>query len=595
METVTSSQLPMAPAGAPAGGGDAAETTAATVTVVHGAASRELSETGQEPGRSAESQSGARGNGAAGSSSLDTQSHAWVEAVREREATRMRMFAKFVLLISSSNLVVLFLVGGHPTVKRAAALGLVACVLSGAWLAWHTRKLQDFSMKRVAFLAYILAVATFPCVYFWGIFSPASAVVMIGISFLGLGASERGAFFVYLASALTLGGAAVLVVAGVVADPGIFNAAGASLLEVILAQVFVQILLLSAYLIALVNRRSNLTALARLEKAARAIALREALLLEARQDLDRALEVRGMGRYSDQKLGEYQLGEVLGRGGMGEVYSAEHATSGSLAAVKLLHPEAMARPQQVTRFLREAEIAGRLRSPHVVQILEVGRMGEVPFIVMERLSGHDLAHHLRTRRRLSSEHVIDLLRQVGRGLADAHEAGIVHRDLKPQNIFLAENPAGGSNWKILDFGVSKLADSSGTLTQGHVIGTPAYMAPEQATGQEVDRRSDLYSLGVIAYRSLTGTPAFADRDIPSLLLQVVCAMPRQPSTLAPLSEDVDRVLALFLAKAPETRLASAAEMADALEAAAAGQLESGLRARADALLEAHPWGTRRVP
>jgi len=169
---------------------------------------------------------------------------------------------------------------------------------------------------------------------------------------------------------------------------------------------------------------------------------------------------------------------------------------------------------------------------------------------------------------------------------------VVHRDLKPHNLFLSEKQ-GHHVWKLLDFGVSKLASRSGTLTAGHVVGTPGYMAPEQARGEDVDHRADGYALAAIVYRCLTGHPAFTGKDVPTTLYDVVYKMPTRPSLLASeLGTDVDRVLALGLAKDRNQRFGAATELAEALAAAVDDRLDGKLRARADALIAAHPWGTR---
>jgi serine/threonine-protein kinase len=186
-----------------------------------------------------------------------------------------------------------------------------------------------------------------------------------------------------------------------------------------------------------------------------------------------------------------------------------------------------------------------------------------------------------------------MVQQIAAGLTVAHTTGVVHRDLKPHNLFLAEQ-GGVLTWKLLDFGVSKLADSGGTLTAGHVIGTPGYMAPEQAKSEDVDQRADVYALAAIAYRCLTGHPPFTGKDVPTTLYDVVYKMPTRPSLLVELPADVDRALALGMAKQRGERLASAAELADVLTRAAAGELAPALRARADALIARHAWGQRLV-
>jgi serine/threonine-protein kinase len=238
--------------------------------------------------------------------------------------------------------------------------------------------------------------------------------------------------------------------------------------------------------------------------------------------------------------------------------------------------------------LREVHIAAELDSPHVVRVLEVGSEGApLPYLAMERLQGEDLAQILRRERRLKSTRVIELVRQAGRGIAAASAAGIVHRDIKPQNLFLCEGRP--RLWKILDFGVSKRVASDGALTQGEAIGTPHYMAPEQATGNEVDMRADLYGLGAIAYRALTGHQPFSGSDIAAILFKVVCAMPQRPSALVDVDPDVDLALAIALAKTPDKRFDDAEELADALAAALRGKLGDAYRRRAGELLAELPW------
>jgi serine/threonine-protein kinase len=166
----------------------------------------------------------------------------------------------------------------------------------------------------------------------------------------------------------------------------------------------------------------------------------------------------------------------------------------------------------------------------------------------------------------------------------------VHRDIKPQNLFAVDGADGKRLWKVLDFGVSKLA-ASGTLTQGHIIGTPGYMAPEQARGGEVGPKADVFSLTVIAYRALTGRPAFSGRDMPRVLFDVCYVQPMRPSKLVPLPDDVERVLALGMAKDAEAR-PGALELATALRAAFDERLDEALRRRADAILQREPWGKK---
>jgi len=186
--------------------------------------------------------------------------------------------------------------------------------------------------------------------------------------------------------------------------------------------------------------------------------------------------------------------------------------------------------------------------------------------------------------RLGLPALAELIRHVGAGLDAAWAAGIIHRDIKPQNLFHDRT------WKILDFGVATLIDeSSGTLTQGAIIGTPSYMAPEQAQGKRLDGRADLYALAAVAYRCATGRHPFSGADTPALLYAVVHKMPARPGESAELPGDVDRWFALALAKLPGDRFATGAELSAAFDAAMTDALDPRLRKRADALLRRLAW------
>jgi serine/threonine protein kinase len=251
----------------------------------------------------------------------------------------------------------------------------------------------------------------------------------------------------------------------------------------------------------------------------------------------------------------------------------------------------MHHPGSIERFLREARAAGSLESPHVVRILDSSPPdGALPYLVMEFLTGHDLAYHLRRRRRLPPDRLQILVHQVASALDEAAGKGIVHRDIKPQNLFLLERPSGPALWKILDFGASKLAQHKGTLTEGRVVGTPAYMAPEQARGEVVTPLADVYGLAAIAYRCLSGRPPFSGKDLPTTLYNVCYSMPPEPSSAGDLSPAVDSVLAVGLAKSARDRFESAGELDSALTAALAGQRDDWIDRRAQALLAHMPWG-----
>ncbi|HEY6105524.1 MAG TPA: serine/threonine-protein kinase, partial [Anaeromyxobacteraceae bacterium] len=215
----------------------------------------------------------------------------------------------------------------------------------------------------------------------------------------------------------------------------------------------------------------------------------------------------------------YRIVRLMAEGGMGTVYEAEAVRIGRPVAVKVLNPIFARDPMEVERFRREARIAVQVSSPHVVEMLDFGQApgGEL-FLVMELLLGESLRDRLEREGALPPPVVAELMRQLLRGLSAAHQAGIVHRDLKPDNLWLVPEE-GRERLTILDFGIAKLAGPQGALkTQaGLVVGTPEFLAPEQAVGGEVDHRADLYSAGIIAWVMLTGRHPFPAADTRALL------------------------------------------------------------------------------
>jgi serine/threonine-protein kinase len=188
--------------------------------------------------------------------------------------------------------------------------------------------------------------------------------------------------------------------------------------------------------------------------------------------------------------------------------------------------------------------------------------------------------------------VVELVDQAAAALEAMRAAGIVHRDLKPANLFATDTIP--RTWKVLDFGLSKILGQA-TITKDQVIGTPSYMAPEQVRGKGVDHRADLYALGSLAYRTITGAPPFPAGQISHVLYKVLYAQPVSPASLVALPVDVELVLAVGMAKRPDDRFATALEFASALRAAAAGQLDDATRARGWALLREFPWGSQQKP
>jgi serine/threonine protein kinase len=266
--------------------------------------------------------------------------------------------------------------------------------------------------------------------------------------------------------------------------------------------------------------------------------------------------------------GRYRVTRTLGEGGMGIVYLAEQTDLGRRVAVKVLRQEQMTDADVVDRFRREARIVAKLTGPHVARILDFGTTGEGhPFMVLEYLEGNDLDEELELRGALPLEEAARIVVEACDGMREAHAAGVVHRDLKPGNLFLS-NENGKRVVKILDFGISKLtADEHVKVTQtSSAFGTPLYMSPEHVRSTKgVDHRTDIWSLGVILYEAVTGTPPFLGETPTAVAVSVATETPLPPSAQRPgLPAALDSVLARALAKNPADRYPTVDDLADAL-------------------------------
>ncbi|HWF72437.1 MAG TPA: protein kinase, partial [Solirubrobacteraceae bacterium] len=260
--------------------------------------------------------------------------------------------------------------------------------------------------------------------------------------------------------------------------------------------------------------------------------------------------------------GRYELADVIGRGAMGTVYRADDLVLGRSVAVKTL-PWLVAdqNPKSVARFEREARAAAALSHPAVVAVYDTGVDASTHFIVMELVSGRSLEAILRTEGALDPDRAAALAARVADALAAAHRAGIIHRDIKPANVMVADEGA----VKVLDFGIAR-ARGSVTLTEGaSVLGTAAYMAPEQALGKPADERSDIYALGCVLYALLTGRPPFTGEGFAAIIHQQANAEPRSPCEENPgVPAALSALVMRMLAKAPEDRPQSAVEVRDRL-------------------------------
>ncbi len=275
----------------------------------------------------------------------------------------------------------------------------------------------------------------------------------------------------------------------------------------------------------------------------------------------------------DQLIGSlvgerYRVLELIGRGGMGAVYRAEHVHMRKAVALKVLHREMTALEDVVQRFEREAVAAGRIDHPNVVQARDFGRLADgALYLVMEFVEGKMLDVALAEAGGLFAlERVLSIAGQIAEALEGAHEQGIVHRDLSPENVMLVERPGEPELVKVLDFGIAKVSvhergGSDRPITKvGSVFGTPEYMSPEQAGGQTVDHRSDLYSLGLIIYRMLVGNPPFMGEEIQAVLMKQITVDPPELSEELPLP--VRELVSDLLQKAPEQRPQDATEVVE---------------------------------
>ena len=514
--------------------------------------------------------------------------------LRREEATRALGVARAATLLAAGGVIVEWLLPSSVALHALAVAALFALAVASGWVWRVARDPIHYTAYVARIYAVVASLSILVVMYFLGVVSPAPMLVLLGVAFFGKSDDPRVAFGAGIGVPLGYGAAAALVCVGALPDAGVMHALDAPVAARLPMIVAVPAVMLAALWQARVSRAAMLEALTRSNEAVRASMKREAEQDEANRDIDHLLRVgvKRAGPYSGVRCGRFVLGDLIGRGAMGEVYAGKDDETKEVAAVKLLQPNMLADQHLVLRFSREAQAASKLVGANVVSIYEVGKTDDgAPYIAMELLRGHDLAWHLQHRVRLSLDEVLGIVDQVARGLEAARIAGIVHRDLKPQNLFLAQQPGAAPLWKILDFGVSRLVGSGGTLTQEGIVGTPGYMSPEQAAGKEATHRSDVFSFGVVVYRALTGEAPFYGPDTPQILYQVVYRCPTRPGELAnSLTPDLDLALAIALAKDPEDRFASALDFAAALAAAGKNQLDPALRLHAQTLLASLPWG-----
>jgi serine/threonine-protein kinase len=264
--------------------------------------------------------------------------------------------------------------------------------------------------------------------------------------------------------------------------------------------------------------------------------------------------------------GRFRLVKQLGQGAMGTVWKAQHTGLDVPCAVKFIRAQHASSPEVRARFEREAKSAAQLRSPHVVQILDHGEWDGLPYMAMELLEGEELQVRLDREGKLPPAEVADIVQQITRALSKAHAMGLIHRDLKPSNIFLTRD-GDQQIAKILDFGIVKDVSGDSHTRAGSIMGTPYYMSPEQArSSRTIDARADLWSLGVVAYRCVTGKLPFTAESMGDLLMKILSAPLPVPSQVAEVPAGFDAWWQKAASRDPAQRFQSAKELADALSA-----------------------------
>jgi len=275
-----------------------------------------------------------------------------------------------------------------------------------------------------------------------------------------------------------------------------------------------------------------------------------------------------MGRVIDSR---YRVVEVIGSGGMGVVYKVEHLRMGKIAAMKVLHGELAHDEEVIGRFRREAAAVSQLHHPNTVQVFDFGTSHGALYLIMEYVSGVDLGTLVKRDGPLPFDRAAPLFGQICAALCEAHELGIVHRDLKPENILVTRTHRGRDFVKVLDFGLAKLSEheSRAEVTdRGSIVGTPYYMSPEQIRGDDIDARSDIYSLGAMMYRVLTGQPPYTAKTPIGVLTKHLTAELMPPSERAadlPISPGVDRIVCRAMEKEAGDRWPSISAVLDAIE------------------------------
>lgn len=486
-------------------------------------------------------------------------------AMSRGDLPRMRMFCVFAIIAASASLFASVRFGGDPALRQAFWIGLFIIIACNIALFISVSRIERYRPALVSALWLASNVAFLPTLAYIGPFSLVLMVNVLALVFISLGELRRTAL---ATAAIHLGGQFLIALPILVdwaPDRSLAAVLGMTREQLWLAEGYSLGFMIAGFLLGRWARATSVRAVSALKQAQRVIGDNEQALAEVVDDARGANRVNE-GRWTHHTMGSFTLGVVLGRGAMGEVYEAVRS-DGEPAAVKLLDARLPDRARRLERFHREMTLVARLSSPHLVQIYELSSASAaIPYIAMERLHGAHLASRLRLEVRIPSDEIAMMLYQVACDLDIARRSGVVHGELKPQNLFFHA----GTTWKILDLGVSTLI-GGGTMATGEgVLGAAQYLAPEQVSGGEVGHRTDVYALGAVAYRCLTGRVLFHARDFTELASQIAHSPPARPSTISRVAPAIEDVLAIALAKDPRRRFPSARGFAQAFICARRG-------------------------
>jgi len=510
-------------------------------------------------------------------------------SLKTEEAARARTIGLVFCLVCSLTAAWAPLLDGHPALKLPVVAIVGWFALCGLYVFWLCSVPERYTRKVFLTYGFFALAASIMILIYLGPFSPTALAVTLGISFFGQGADRKGAWLICgtaICSCLLL---YLLILTGAIPDVGVFRGEEGGFAGQLFMTIMVPLVLLVTMTQAHWSRQGVERALEAAVESTMEASRRAVQLEEAQAELDRIAAAGGMlGHMSGRTIGAYKLGPLLGRGGSAEVYDSVDTRDETSAAVKVLLATETNEDNVVIRFQREGEIATQLVSPHVTRVYEYGcAPGGTFYIAMERLEGSDLASILRRESRLDLAEARELVHHVCEGICAAHRKGIIHRDIKPHNIFHALEPNGDQVWKVLDFGVSKLATNFASITRGAVVGTPQYMSPEQARGEQVDVRTDIYGMGAVLYRVLTGQPPMPGKNH-AALFNAAFRRPQRPRLLVPeMPRPVEAVLALALAPSPADRFQTVDLFRSAFEQALSGNTPDLVMQRAKAI----PWNT----